>query len=468
MEGFDPLFPDDLAKLHPLSCDRDTCFQESGHKYAVKIDGEWTTDDLISVTGWIKTYVPAEEKDDVFKFAAMRQAKSINAEFVAGAPPIVAKIFDKPVDVVDDEVFSEVIPLALRVVEDARRAEEDSKRPKPVTLPVDPAFEAAFDEYINNHPDNIRMPMCDKDIPPPPKRKRARKIPVAVEAPPADGSYPAKLYDKVDREDWEGAMRCAKGESSVAVEFANHIRSDPKFVRMPYDYDADYELREKFAKWKESSKTPEAYADVFGVYEPRVLALPPFLTGNDVRELWPRFGTRLHRDVEHYFNGHPPKFVHSFVEWEQFLRFVDHMKTQNHEPYRTEVTMSVPSLRLCGQADFVARKPDGKFVLYDWKRTASIRADGKDPYAKNAGPMLPPWQHRANTSRNTYEIQLNIYRQMLKSYGVDVDEMYLVCFHKDHKDYQLVPVKCIMAHSPTCPDAAALRRMIKERADAIK
>lgn len=372
MEGFDPIFPDDLAKLHPMTCDEDTAFQESGHRYAIRIrnTGEWTTENLISVTGWIKTYEP-DTKKEFFKFTRMRAAKSINQKFM---------------------------------------------------------------EALSHR----------------------------------DGAYPPELYDKVDRTDWEGAVRVHRKQTSVALEFGDHILCNPKFVRMPYNKDADADLRTKYEQWKSlPEKTLDAFTSIFGEHETRIIAMPPNLTENDMSELNPRFGTRLHHDAEHHLNGHAPKYTMHHPEWTQFLRFVEYLRAQNQTPFRTEITMSVPDLLVCGQADFLAKKEDGTFVLYDWKRTPSIRADGNDLHTRDAPDMLPPWSHRKCTSRNTYGIQLNIYRQMLMTYGIQVNEMYLVCFHRDFgTEYQLVPVPIIKAGTDS-PDARALRQMVADRKRAV-
>lgn len=394
MEGFDPLFPDDLARLHPLSCDQDTMFQESGHRYAVRIENGWTTEGILSVTGWIKLYTP-KDNDDVFKFAAMRKAKEINGRFLDSL---------KPVDSFEKEMYEEEADTT-----------DDESKPKFVV--------------------------------------RARET----------GVYPHDLYDMVDETDWKSAILCYTKLSSTAEEFGEQIAHTPGFVRMPYTKDSDDELKEKFEKWKASSKTLSEFASIFGPHELRVLAVPPNLTGNDIRDsLWTRYGTRLHRDIEYHLNGHPPTYTHNFVEWRQFRRFLAWMESRGHVPFRTELTMSVPALRVCGQADFVAKKADGTYVLYDWKRTASMKHDGKDPYSDRAAPLLPPWSHRRNTSRDKYTIQLNLYRQFIKSYGLEVTEMYLVCFHKDHEDFLLIPVPIFKAGSDT-PDGRALRQMVEER-----
>lgn len=397
MEGFDPLFPDDLAKQFPLSCDQDTMFQEHGHRYAVRIDNSWTTEGLISATGWIKMYTP-KDNDDVFKFAAMRRAKEINAQFTESMAPIN--------------------PFEREFYEEAADTTDDESKPKLVVRP-----------------------------------KKA--------------VYPTELYDMVDESDWMGAVRCYQKTSSTAAEFGDQILHTPGFVRMPYAKMSDAELGANFDKWKTSSKTLDEFTTIFGPHELRVLAVPPYLTGNDIQgSLWTRYGTRLHRDIEYYLNGHEPKYTQNFVEWEQFQRFLKWMRSKGHEPFRTELTMSVPALRLCGQADFLAKKADGTIVLYDWKRTASMKPDGNDPYSDKAPPMLPPWSHRKSTSRDKYTIQANLYRQMIQNYGMKVSEIYLVCFHKSHPDFLLIPIEIFKAGSDT-PDGRALRRMVEDRKKAI-
>lgn len=404
MEGFDPLFPADLANAHPLACDQDTKFQEEGHRYAVRIDNSWTTEGLISVTGWIKQYTP-KDNDDMFKFSAMRRAKEINAQFMASLAPI---------DPFEKEMY-----------------EEEAE-----------AVETTDDES-------------------------AKYVPKAKVVVKKNGVYPSELYDMVDERDWVGAVKCYQKTSTVAQEFGDQITHTHGFVRMPYTKMSDDALKDSFEKWKSSSKTIDEFGAIFGPHEIRVLAVPPYLTGNDIQgSLWTRYGTRLHRDIEYHLNGHPPIYTQNFVEWRQFQRFLVWMEAQGHTPFRTELTMSVPGLRLCGQADFVAKKADGTYVLYDWKRTASMKHDGNDPYSDRAVPMLGAWSHRKNTSRDKYTIQANLYKQMIQNYGMKVTEIYLVCFHKTLPDFLLIPIEIFRAGSNT-PDGRALRQMVVDRKKVI-
>ena len=289
-----------------------------------------------------------------------------------------------------------------------------------------------------------------------------------------DFAYPTELYDILDERDWAASVASAVTRQEPTGEAFRHMLelNADAFVRLPYGSEVDADLRQRFYRWRsgepEARRTPGWFAECFGEHEPRVVAALPHLTGWDVDALNPRFGTRLHYDIEHYLNGLEPKYTVGTKDWAQFLAFNEEvLKARGHEPFRTELTMSVASIMLCGQLDFLARTSDGRFILYDWKRTATIREDGNDLYLVDAKPMLPPWAHRTDSNRNQYMIQLNVYRQMLKKYGIDVSEMYLVCFHGTLDKYQLIPVSCIAAGDST-PDAVALRTMVRDRAEQVK
>lgn len=368
---FDPIFPSELARANPLPCDEDAAFQEEAHVYAVKgPEGDWITNGVISITGWIKRYETKNDAD-----------------------------FEKPAE---------------------RKAKE---------------FNELFMEY-----------------------ERIGR------------GYPQSLYDMIDEADWVGSAACRSGTKSAAEAFAHRLLDDAGFVRAP-PY-ADAELVQKCAAWRAlgAKRSLEKFTEIFGTYEPRALAAPPHLIGSDVRALWPRYGTRVHHDIEMYFNGYTePKWAKGREEWTQFLEFVEtHLKEKGYEPFRTELTMGLGALRVCGQLDFLARKPNGKYALYDWKRTDKLKDYKEDKDLARAKPFRAPWSHRVDSARNKYTIQINLYRQMLKSYKIDVDEMYLVSVHKDHPNFQLISVPCVAADRPDCPDARALREMVIARKAEVR
>ena len=77
------------------------------------------------------------------------------------------------------------------------------------------------------------------------------------------------------------------------------------------------------------------------------------------------------------------------------------------------------------------RKSDGKFVIYDWKRSKEIKAE--NPF----GNGLAPLEHLPDTNYWHYTMQLNVYKWMLeKFYGLEVADLYIVIIHPDNPSYR--------------------------------
>lgn len=153
-------------------------------------------------------------------------------------------------------------------------------------------------------------------------------------------------------------------------------------------------------------------------------------------------GTKLHYDIECYYNGVPS--TNDSTEYKYFKNFLVDMEKLNElgtgpgEPYRTEWTVFDEELRFAGSIDMCFRKPDGTIAIYDWKRSKEIKKScgGFFKASKNSAlshiPDLNYWH---------YSLQLNIYKTILeRQYGEDVSEMYLVCLHPNHDNYQRIRV----------------------------
>lgn len=79
----------------------------------------------------------------------------------------------------------------------------------------------------------------------------------------------------------------------------------------------------------------------------------------------------MHWNIERFLNNLDVSAT--VPEFSQFLQFnEDVMKPMNIEPYRTEWRIAAPDLNLGGSIDFVGRRPNGKFVLMDWKRSKNL------------------------------------------------------------------------------------------------
>lgn len=157
-------------------------------------------------------------------------------------------------------------------------------------------------------------------------------------------------------------------------------------------------------------------------------------------------GTAMHLAIEQFLHGAPEQInsdIKNTPEWRYFLKFWNDCG-HDLEPYRSEWEVFTDStttiqhgekerkIKLCGSIDMVfRRKSDGKFVIYDWKRSKEIKAE--NPF----GNGLPPLEHLPDTNYWHYTLQLNVYKWILeKYYGLEVADLYLVILHPDNPSYR--------------------------------
>lgn len=146
-------------------------------------------------------------------------------------------------------------------------------------------------------------------------------------------------------------------------------------------------------------------------------------------------GTKLHRDIELFYNGLPQ--TNQTIEYKYFQNFVrDHHYLR---PFRTEWKIFIEEFKTAGTIDMVFEKPNGKLDIYDWKRCKQIQL--RNNFKKFA--TLQGLEHVADTNYMHYCLQLNIYKYILeKKYNYIVENMVLVCFHplNRNKNYLLYRV----------------------------
>ena len=145
-------------------------------------------------------------------------------------------------------------------------------------------------------------------------------------------------------------------------------------------------------------------------------------------------GTALHLAIEQFLNGSAeliPQEVLDSIEWSYFLKFWKKYG-DDLEPYRTEWEVWSEQHLLCGSIDMVfKRKSDGKFLIYDWKRSKEIKMKS---FGKQKG--LAPLDHLDDCNYWHYTLQLNVYRWILETfYGLEVADLYLVVLHPDNDTY---------------------------------
>ncbi len=155
-------------------------------------------------------------------------------------------------------------------------------------------------------------------------------------------------------------------------------------------------------------------------------------------------GTRMHLDIEHWYNADPVGNLEADgwapqagPEWDYFLAFEEKWrKPRGFEPFRTEWLVFKEDIKLAGSIDMVYRKPDGKFAIYDWKRAKEMKMENAWQSGK------PPLEHLPDCNYWHYSIQLNIYRTILEElYGAEVDELALVVLHPNNRSFQVRKVQ---------------------------
>ena len=147
-------------------------------------------------------------------------------------------------------------------------------------------------------------------------------------------------------------------------------------------------------------------------------------------------GTAMHLGIEQYLNGAEDIIVpevKASPEWQQFMNFWA-KEGPDLEPYRTEWEVWSKEHLLCGSIDMVfRRKSNGKFLIYDWKRSKAIKTE--NTYQKGLAPL----DHLDDCNYWHYTLQLNVYRWILENlYGMEIEGMAVIVLHPDNKNYRRI------------------------------
>lgn len=172
------------------------------------------------------------------------------------------------------------------------------------------------------------------------------------------------------------------------------------------------------------------------------------MTPDDIKKMWTdsgaeasSAGTRMHLDIEHYYNAFPVGNLAGDayeplegIEWKYFMAYEEKFrKAKGFVPFRTEWLVFNEEIKLAGSIDMVYLKPDGTLAIHDWKRAKEIKFENK--YQSGLAPI----SHLPDTNYWHYSLQLNIYATVLeKFYGKVVSELALVVLHPNNKNYKVV------------------------------
>jgi ATP-dependent exoDNAse (exonuclease V) beta subunit len=151
-------------------------------------------------------------------------------------------------------------------------------------------------------------------------------------------------------------------------------------------------------------------------------------------------GTAIHLAIEQFLNGATSIIdteVKTTPEWRYFMNFWNTMG-KDFEPYRTEWEVWSEEYRLTGSIDMIfRRKSDGKFVIYDWKRSKEIKIDNQER-------GYYPLDHLGNCNYWIYTLQLNIYRWFLQTYyGLEIVELALIVLHPDSPNFKRIQLNIL-------------------------
>lgn len=162
------------------------------------------------------------------------------------------------------------------------------------------------------------------------------------------------------------------------------------------------------------------------------------MTIPDIKELWEMnrdeaaaAGTKLHKDIEDFFNG--IKIINESKEYGFFTNFRNDYP--DLVPYRTEWEIYDEDLKLAGSIDITFINEDGTITLGDWKRSKEIVYENRREYG--SGPL----KEYSNCNYIHYSLQLNVYKFILeRKYGQKVKNMFLLVLHPNNENYIKIDV----------------------------
>ena len=143
------------------------------------------------------------------------------------------------------------------------------------------------------------------------------------------------------------------------------------------------------------------------------------------------------QQIEYFLKGKPHE--EDFKEFQFFLKFhEEQILRRGLEFYDAEKIVTLPQYGIAGTVDALFRKPDGNFVMVDWKRSKNLIIDGY-PKKYGTGRGLSILSHLDNSSYYHYELQQSFYKYILETeYGMKVSSMILCVLHPEYDRYYTI------------------------------
>ena len=148
-------------------------------------------------------------------------------------------------------------------------------------------------------------------------------------------------------------------------------------------------------------------------------------------------GTEMHQQIEYFLKGKPHH--EDFKEFQMFLKFhQEQVLKRGLTFYDAEKIITLPQYGIAGTVDALFRKPDGTFVMVDWKRSKHLIIDGY-PKKYGIGRGISILSHLDNSSYYHYELQQSFYKYILENeYDMKISSMILCVLHPDYDRYYTI------------------------------
>ena len=145
-------------------------------------------------------------------------------------------------------------------------------------------------------------------------------------------------------------------------------------------------------------------------------------------------GSRVHLFAEQYPILDEPEDA---LE-EGVCNFYDYMEDAGYEVIIMELRMT--DGKLAGTCDLLLRhKVTGKYVIADWKTNAKDIEE--EMYYHKPIELVPELK---DNSAGKFSIQLSIYKYILESKGIEIDELWAIHLHEIHEDnFKILKLKVI-------------------------
>lgn len=148
-------------------------------------------------------------------------------------------------------------------------------------------------------------------------------------------------------------------------------------------------------------------------------------------------GTKMHSEIEKFLKGE--EYDGSSPELQMFKNFYDECITpQNLVFFAAEKVIELPDHNIAGTVDALFMKPNGDFVMIDWKRSKHLIIDGY-PRKYGFGRGLSVLSYLDNSSYYKYEMQQSFYKYILENeYNMTISSMILVVLHPIYDHYYTI------------------------------